>query len=210
MKIKHILWTIFVGFFLIATGCGGAKISKHTRQLAELQKPVIIEKTGSSKRPGWTSNPAFFKDDSGFHFTGGFMRGADYALTIRMAKAEAIKNMLESIEIKARSEFGSVMQGSNRNDSDIGRYVTDAVAWTIENIRVRGIKQRQVYYEQCLVPSSQSVKYNAWVELEISASEYTRAKTDAAERLLNKAIQENDQAAKEKALELLEKLRTEA
>jgi hypothetical protein len=101
------------------------------------------------------------------------------------------------------------MQGSNRNDSDIGRYVTDAVAWTIENMRVRGIKQRRVYYEQFLDPSSQSVRYNAWVELQISVSDYIKAKVDAAERLLNKSLRENDQAAKEKALELLKKLKTE-
>jgi len=209
MKIKPIAWSIFIGFFFIVTGCGGAKLSKQTRKLAELQKPVIIEKTGSVKRPKWTNNPTFFEDDNGFHFTGGIMGGADYSLIIRMAKAEAIKNMLESIELKARSEFSSVMHGSNRNDSDIGRYVTDAVAWTIDNIRVRGIKQRQVYYEQFLDPSSQFVKYNAWVELEISVSDYTKAKVDAAERLLNKTLQENDLEAKEKAQELLEKLKTE-
>ena len=206
MKIKPIAWTFFIGFFLIASGCGGSKIKKQTWKLAELQKPVILEKTGSAKRSKWTNNPAFFEDDNGFHFIGGIMGGADYSLTIRMAKAEAIKNMLESVEIKARSEFGSVMHGSNRNDSDIGRYVTDAVAWTIDNIKIGGIRQREVYYEQIFDPANQSFKYNAWVQLQILQSDYLKAKLDAAEKLLDKAIREKDDEAKQKAMELLRKL----
>ena len=138
------------------------------------------------------------------------MGGVDYALTIRMAKAQAIKGLLESIEIKVRSEFSTVLQGKNRNESDIGRYVTDAVAWIIEHIKVAGIRQHRLYYEKVFDPVSQTVGYNTWVELEISDSDYTKAKVKAAERLRDQALEERDEDSRRKAEELLEKLRTQA
>lgn len=195
---------------LLPFGCGAGNIGKKKASLIEVHKPVVIEKTGQNKRPDWTSERLFFKDNSGFHFTGGYMGGADYALTLRLAKSEATKNLVESIEIKARAEFSSAIHGKNRSESDLGRYVTDAVAWTVDNLRIGGIRQNRIYYEQVFDPISQSFKYNTWVKLEISKADYLKAKTDSAQKLLDKAIREKDEEAKEKALELLEKLRQEA
>ena len=48
------------------------------------------------------------------------------------------------------------------------------------------------------------------VNLEVSRADYIKAKTSAAERLLKKAVREQDAEAKEKALEILERLRDEA
>jgi len=41
------------------------------------------------------------------------MGGADYALTLRLAKSEAMKNLLESIQVKAMGEFSSAIHGQN-------------------------------------------------------------------------------------------------
>jgi hypothetical protein len=205
----HVLSLFVVPLLVLAYGCGGNKVVKQNQAMAELSKPVVMEKTGASQRPEWTTHTTFYEDESGIHFTGGVMGGSDYALTLRLAKSEAIKNLLESVEIKARSEFSSVMHGNYGND-DIGRYVTDAVAWTVENLQIGGIKQRNIYYEQAFDPGTHRIRYNAWVNLEISKADYVKAKTSAAERLLKKAIREQDAEAKEKALELLERLRDEA
>ena len=194
---------------LIIIGCGGSKVVKQNQAMAELNMPVVMEKTGGNQRPEWTNRTTFYEDGQGFRFAGGVMGGSDYALTLRLAKSEAIKNLLESVEIKTRSEFSSVMHGNYGND-DIGRYVTDAVAWTVDNLRVGGIKQRDIYYEQTFDPGTHRARYNAWVSLEISKADYIKAKTTAVERLLKKAINEQDAEAKEKALELLERLRNEA
>jgi hypothetical protein len=172
--------------------------------------PKTVTRTGEDNRPEWTTNKTFTEKDDTFFYTGGIMGGADYALTLRLAKSEAAKSLLESVEIKARVEFSNALYGQNRNESDLGRYVTDAVAWTVDNLRVRGIRQRKIYYEQVFDPHSQSFKYNTWVQLELSKADYLKAKIDSAEKLLEKAIREKDQEAKEKALELLEKLRQEA
>jgi len=194
-----------LGFLLM--GCGANKAAKQKEAFIEAQKPVVVQKMGQEKRPDWTSEKPYFEDDVGFHFTAGFMGGADYALTLRLAKSEAMKNLLESIQVKARGEFSSAIHGQNRTDRDLGRYVTDTVAWTVENVRIEGITQDRIYYEQIFDPASQSFKYNSWVQVGISRSDYVKAKTDAAQKLLDKAVHNNDQEAKSKAMELLEKLR---
>jgi hypothetical protein len=205
----NVFSAFLVPFLIAVLGCGGSKVIKQSQAMAELNRPVVMEKTGTTQRPEWTNRTTFSEDGQGLRFAGGVMGGSDYALTLRLAKSEAIKNLLESVEIKARSEFSSVMHGNYGND-DIGRYVTDAVAWTVDNLLVGGIKQRDIYYEQTFTPGTNYVRYNAWVSLEISKADYVRAKTAAAERLLKKAIREQDAEAKEKALEMLERLRTEA
>lgn len=207
LRLRFLTYFAVIAFFC---SCGGDRIVKPTQAIADFHDLIVIENTGTTGRPDWTDNITFFKDNQGLHFTGGVMGGVDYALTIRLAKAQAIKGLLESIEIKARSEFSTVLGGKNRNESDIGRYVTDAVAWTIENIKISGIRQRKLYYEKVLDPISQIIGYNTWVELEISDSDYAKAKVKAAERLRDQALEERDEDSRRKAEELLDKLRTQA
>jgi hypothetical protein len=192
---------------LVLSGCGASKAAKQKEAFIEAQKPVVVQKTGQEKRPDWTWEKPYVEDDVGFHFTGGIMGGADYALTLRLAKSEAMKSLLESIQVKARGEFSGAIHGQNRTDGDLGRYVTDTVAWTVENLRIGGITQNRIYYEQIFDPASQSFKYNSWVQVGISRADYVKAKLDAAHRLVDRAIRDKDEEAKGKALELLEKLR---
>jgi len=201
MKARKIF---IIGIALLLTACAS---KAHVKQEVS---PTKITMTGEDDRPEWTTKETFTEKDGRLMYTGGVMGGADYALTLRLAKSEATKNLLESIEIKARAEFSSAIHGENRSEGDLGRYVTDAVAWTVDNLRIGGIKQSRIYYEQIFDPISQLFKYNAWVKLEISKADYLKAKTDSAQKLLDKAIREKDEEAKEKALELLEKLRQEA
>jgi hypothetical protein len=95
-------------------GCGASKPVKQNQALMEIQKPMVMEKTGKDNRPEWISEKPYFEDDKGYHFTGGIMGGADYALTIRFAKAEATKNLLESIQIKARGNSAPQSTGKTR------------------------------------------------------------------------------------------------
>jgi len=191
-------------------GCASSKMAKQKEAIIEVYKPVIVEKTGQDTRPEWTTKETYIEKDGDLVYTGGIIGGADYALTLRLAKSEATKNLLESIQIKVRAEFSSAIHGQNRTDSDLGRYVTDAVAWTVDNLKIGGMRQREIYYEQIFDPISQSFKYNAWVQLQISKPDYLKAKIAATEKLLDKAVREKDQEAKENALKLLDKLRQEA
>ena len=202
--VRPIVFACCLG--LLLAGCA-SKAAKQKEAFIEAQKPVVVTKMGQEKRPDWTWEKPYFEDEAGFHFTAGVMGGADYALTLRLAKSEAMKNLLESIQVKARGEFSSAIHGQNRAERDLGRYVTDTVAWTVENLRIEGITQDRVYYEQIFDPASQSFKYNSWVQVGISRADYVKAKTDAGQKLLDKAVHENDQEAKTKAKELLDKLR---
>ena len=205
-----VLTTLVLGVIFLPFGCASSKMAKEKEAIIEVHKPVIVEKTGQDNRPEWTTKETYIEKDGDLIYTGGIFGGADYALTLRLAKSEATKNLLESIQIKARSEFSSAIHGQNRSDTDLGRYVTDAVAWTVDNLKIGGMRQREIYYEQIFDPISQSFKYNAWVQLQISKPDYLKAKTAATEKLLDKAVREKDQEAKQKAMELFEKLRQEA
>ena len=198
----------FCSYFL-PLGCAASKVAQQKENLIEVQRPVLVVKTGQDNRPEWTTKETFIEQDGNFIYTGGIMGGADYALTLRLAKGEANKNLLESVQIKARAEFSSAIHGQNRNENDLGRYVTDAVAWTVDNIKIGGIHQREIYYEQIFDPGNQSFKYNAWVQLEISQADYLKAKRNAAEKLLDKATREKNDEAKQKTKKLLRELRKE-
>lgn len=137
------------------------------------------------------------------------LSGLDYRLSIRLAKSEAMKNLIESASIKAREEFSHSMQGSNMTPEDIGRYVTDSVGWTVQNLQISGIKQREMYYEEVFYPATMKPAYNAWVLLEISMPDYIKAKVSAAQKLVQKTQEENNREAKQKAEKILESLKQE-
>jgi len=200
---------LIICIVLAVSGCGAKHITQQKTTLLEIRKPVLAEKSGEDNRPEWTSERPFFEDDKGLHYTGGYMGGADYALSLRIAKGEAIKNLLESVQIKAGAEFSNALQGQNRDDTDIGRYVTDAVAWIVDNLKIQGITQQTIYYEQVFDPMSQSFKYNAWDQVQISKMDYLQAKINAAKKMVDKTLQEKDLEAEAKARELLERLRQE-
>lgn len=212
MKIfkHHIMWVVMIiCISLLPIGCGAGQVVRRNPVVLEIQKPVIIKKTGHDNRPVWTSERPYFEDNAAYYFTGGCMGGADYTLTLRLAKSEAIKNLLESIEIRAQAEFGSAIQGQNRDPDDLGRYVTDAVAWTIDSLRIKGIRHRKNYYEQVFDPMNRRLRYNAWVQIGISKQDYLKAKSDSAKRLLDEVIRDQDKQAEQRVRELLEKIRHE-
>jgi hypothetical protein len=211
MKLKESL-RVGTALFCIAfipIACGTNRIARSETLTIKYQDPVVVERQVQSQRPAWISEDPFFEDRGGFHCSGCFMGGSDHVLTIRLAKSEAAKNLLESIQIRAQAEFSTALHGQNIKDSDVGRYVTDAIAWTIDNLTLSGIRQSKIHSEEVYNPITQSYRYNAWVQLVISREDYRKAKSDAGKKLLDKAVREEDQEAKEKAMELLQALRND-
>jgi len=94
------LLVIFILFLPI--GCGAGKVAREKAEMIEVHRPVVVEKTGQDDRPDWTTQRTFMEQNGNLVYTGGVMGGADYALTLRLARSEATKNLLESIQIKAR------------------------------------------------------------------------------------------------------------
>ena len=205
--MKTILLTL--GCCIVLAGCGSSKHVKVAQSMAEMHKPIVMTKTGNDNRPSWCTQDTSWEKDGSLYYSGGYMGGADYSLSIRLAKSEAIKNLIESVSIKAREEFSHSMHGSNMAPEDIGRYVTDSVGWTVENLQIGGIYQKGMYYEQVFHPSRMTPAYNAWVLVEIARADYVRAKVDAAQKLVQKSIKENNAEARKKAEDILQELKEE-
>lgn len=199
---------------LLFSGCGASKAVKQARQTAleayEIQKPVQVQTSNDDKRPKWTKQTAF-EDDSGMlYFSGGFLNGADYPVTVRCANAEALKVAVQSISLFIRSEFTQYVKGSNLPPNPIDRYVEDGIATFTESLHMQGIRQKEIYYEEIFSPAVMTPAYNVWVQLEISKSDYLFAKAEVLRHLRERFSKEGQKEAKEKAEKLLEELKQEA
>ena len=110
-------------------------------------KDGLSQETQNSARPDWTYQTTF-QENGNIYFTGGFMNGADYSLSIRCANAEAVKIAAQSISTYIRSVFSIYTHGTNSNDDGIERYVEDGIATLTNNLHVQGLRQKQVYHEE--------------------------------------------------------------
>jgi len=89
----------------------------------------------------------------------------------------------------------------------IGKWVGDGIAFVADSLYISGIQQKEVYYEKVKYNTQYKPHYNIWILCSISADEYLKAKIDAAQRLVNKYQQEKNEEARQKAEELLDRLR---
>ncbi len=210
MRLKIFGMFILIGLFL---GCSSTpKAVKVVREKAEvaheLQKPVVVETSKDDKRPDWTKT-SVYEDDEKVCFTGGYLNGVDYSLTIRCANAEALKVACQSISQFIQAEFSGYIQGSNNPGEGIERYVSDGIATFTRSLHVQGTKQAEIYYEEVFSPMVMKPAYNIWVRLEMTRVDYMSAKAEALQGLLDKFSRDGNERAKEKAERLLEELKRE-
>lgn len=190
-------------------GCGSreVKVAREQARVAyEIQKPVIVQTSIEDKRPSWTKQSSY-SDDANIYFTGGFLNGTDYPLTIRCANAEAIKVACQGISQFIRAEFSGYIQGTNQAGDRLDRYVSDGIATFTNALHIQGVRQTDLYYEETFSPSVARPGYNVWVKLEMSKSDYIQAKAEALRSLRDSFEREGDIEAKEKAQELLNNLK---
>lgn len=207
-----------VGLLLMAlwlvlfTGCGGNSNIKQARQTVqevyEIQKPIEVRTSLSDKRPAWI-HKSMFEDEGNLYFSGGYMNGSDYSVTIRCANAEALKSAIQSISQFIRSEFSMYAHGPNTGADGIDRYVSDGIATVTRSLHLQGIKQKEIYYEEMFSPYVMQPTFNIWVQLEISKAEYLKAKADAVRQLRNRFASAGKVEAKKKAENLLNDLKRE-
>lgn len=204
---------LFLSLTFFITGCGTSKAVKQAqqsvRQAYEMQKPLTVKTSLNDGRPKWIHN-AYFEDDQNIYFTGGYMNGADYSLTIRLATTDAVEYAMNSIGQFIRTEFSSYVQGSNVSGDPLSRYVVDGLAGFTRGLHVSGFKRNAVYYEENFNPNVMKPSYNAWVQLQISRPEYLKAKSDALRQVRDRFKKDGEVEAKKKAEQLLEDLKLEA
>ena len=194
---------------LVVSGCGASKNVKQVKEAYELQKPLQVRTSKDDKRPKWTKQ-TFYEDDGLMYFTGGYLNGADYSLTIRIANSEALKVAIQSISQFIRAEFTHYVKGSNLPSRQIDRYVEDGIATFTDSLHMQGLRQKEIYYEEVFSPTVMSPAYNVWVQLEMSKAEYLHAKAEMLRHLRERFRKAGETEAKEKAEELLENLKKEA
>jgi hypothetical protein len=204
---------IFICTMLAILGCS-SKPKKNMVALPEIQeayevnKPILLRTSEEDSRPAWTKN-AVSEYGGKVFFSGGFMNGADYSVSIRCANAEALKVTIQGISQYIRAEFSEYVQGSNTDSGNIERYVEDGIATFTKNLHVQGIKQKELYWEEMLNPGAVQSSYNVWVMLEMDKADYIRAKADVLKNLRDKFVEAGQTEAKEKAEKLLEDLKEE-
>ena len=160
-----------------------------------------------SLRPDWTTKTVFQKDGS-IYFTGGFLNGSDYSLSIRSANAEALKVATQSISQYIRATFSTYTLGVNNGSGGIERYVEDGIATFVNNLHVQGLRQKEVFYEEIPYRGNGKV-YNVFVVLEMSKADYTKAKAGVVKRMREQFKRAGAIEAKKKAEKLLDDLKKE-
>ena len=193
---------------LAFSGCGAAK-ALNLKEAYQIQKPIVVRTSLDDDRPQWTQNTVFEKSGK-IYFTGGFTDGADYAVSIRCANAEALKSAVQSISQYIRTEFSEYVHGSNSAaDEGIDRYFSDGIATFSENIHVQGIRQVALYYEEMFSPTLMQPTYNVFVKLEMSKADYLHAKASVLKKLRDRFKDEGEIEARKKAEKLLDELKNE-
>jgi hypothetical protein len=189
-------------------GCGATK-ALNLKEEYQIQKPIVIRTSLDDDRPQWTQNTVFEKNGK-VYFTGGFTDGADYAVSIRCANAEALKSAVQSISQYIRTEFSEYVHGSNSAAGEgIDRYFSDGIATFSENIHVQGIRQAELYYQEMFSPTLMQSTYNVFVKLEMSKADYLHAKASVLKKLRDRFKDEGEIEARKKAEKLLQDLKNE-
>ncbi|MBW1782926.1 MAG: hypothetical protein JRL30_19565 [Deltaproteobacteria bacterium] len=211
VNLGYCLFVLVLAFSAALFGCSSTRSVKESRESVleayQLQKPIVVTSSEKDGRPDWIKNTAS-ESDGNMYFSGGFLNGSDYSLTIRCANAEAVKVAVQGISQYIRSEFSGYVQGANSGDGEVERFVEDGVAVFVNNLHVQGIRQKQVYYEEQFLPRLMRPTYNVWVQLEMSKADYLKAKADVLRKLRDRFSGVGETEAKKKAEELLEQLKS--
>ncbi len=213
----HALICICIGLVMVLsvcmTGCAGKKVEvkpgpvpDSTVDAYRSQRSPIVRTSEDDGRPSWTTETVFEKDGK-VYFSGGYLNGSDYPVTIRCANAEALKVAVQSVSQFIRVEFSSFAQGENVGLSGIERYVSDGVAAFTDNLHMQGVRQKDLYYEELFSPTAMRSTFNVWVCLEMSKADYLHAKADVLRKLRDRFQSEGRVEAKAKAERLLDDLK---
>lgn len=178
------------------------------REAYELQKPIVFKSSKNDNRPEWTKKSSFEKEGN-IYFSGGFLNGSDYPVSVRCANAEGMKLVAQSISQFIRTEFSEFAQGPNTGADGVERYVEDGIATLVENLHLQGVRQKEIYYEEVFSAQVMQPTYNVFVMLEITKADYLKAKADVLLKLRDRFSKSRESEAKKKAERLLEDLKKE-
>jgi hypothetical protein len=193
-KLSGVLSVLGLSVLLLA-GCSGNQL----RPPKNVGDTKIVEKTPKNK-PGWVGT-SYKEKENYIFFSGEVTDVADRSLGMRQAKADAMQNLIESIQVKARSEFAEAVKGVNTSQGTLGRYVDSLVVWTTDNLDVSGAVPVEEYTEKLRTQAYEGSKYsyNCYVWLRLSKDEYFLARQNALDRASREAEDEEAKQLVEEA-----------
>jgi len=200
-------------WFVLFTGCSHilnqVKAAREQAQITyELQRSHTVLTSENDKRPDWTKHTFTENNSTGsVAFSGAFFHGTDYAVSVRCANAEALKVGVQAIGNWIRAEFTEYVQGPNTGALGVDRYVSDGIATYADCLRMQGVRQAEVYYEETFNPATMQPTYNVFVRLEMSKLDYLKTKADVLRRLQKRFDGDGHLKAKERGDELLRQLK---
>jgi len=199
MKKTWVVFSALALCVLMFAGCSSNKL----RPPKKVGETKVVEKTPKNK-PGWVGT-SYKEKENYIFFSGEVTDVADRSMGMRQAKADAIQNLIESIKVKARSEFAEAVKGVNTSSGTLGRYVDSLVVWTTDNLDVSGAIPVEEYTEKLRTRdyAGSTYSYNCYVWLRLSKDEYYLARQSALDRASREA---EDEEAKQLAQEAKEKL----
>jgi hypothetical protein len=200
---------LFGGLLIASVGCSNQVVKQPQQSIQEayeLQKPLIVNKSGIDERPTWVAK-THYEENGIMYFSGAFLNGADYAVSVRCANAEAMKVVVQGISQFIRAEFSEFSQGDNTAADGVDRYVSDGIATFVQTMHLQGVRQTAVYYEETFSLTVMQPTYNVFVQLQMSKAEYLKAKADALQRLSDRFRDTGQSAAQRKADKLLDELK---
>ncbi len=171
-----------------AIGCSGAAKVEDLEE-APVGAEVIVERS-EGDRPDWVLDPPRDKDDMKF-FSGGEEGYTDYALGMRMAKAEAWQELGESV----LGIWSSLLQASEVGGKEyLDQYARNFQELAVKQVSMSGAETEERYYEKVAVKTGYGVeyRYNAFVLLKVPAGDYQRAQARALEQLKKQAQENGD------------------
>jgi hypothetical protein len=202
MTLRRNALTLLVFSALLAPlACGGPKVQDLDE--APVGTEVVVERS-QGDRPDWILEPPEDKDGMKF-FSGGEEGYSDYALGLRMAKAEAWQEMGESV----LGVWSSLLQASEVGGKDqIQQYARNFQELAVKEISLTGTETEERYTEKVAVKTSYGVEYhyNAFVLLTVPEQDYQMAQLRALEQLKRKAQDDGDASAEEFIDEAIERL----
>jgi len=185
-----------------ALGCGGA-VKMAELDEAPVGTEVVVERSDGD-RPDWITAPP--EDDDGMKFFSGGEEGySDYAMGLRLAKAEAWQELGESV----LGIWSSLLQASEVGGKDrLQQYARNFQELAVKEISLSGTEVEERYYEKVAVKTSYGVTYhyNAFVLLKVPEDEYHMAQLRALEQLRNRAKREANPDAEEFIDEAIQRL----
>ena len=173
-------------------------------------------KIGETKLVETSNNKEdWVKEDKDFYIKEGIMyfrsmitNRKDLAFAKREAKAEAVKNIAEEINIRVRGEFDQAAKGTNVDEKGLSQFSSDAVSWITENLNIQGLSPSNSYWEKYKkrINLGYDYYYDVYVLVRMSEGDYYENRKRAIEELAKRYREQNNKAAQDVLEQLKDRL----